>query len=162
MRKDRKVTLSGLISSDAIERLMVSGTKIGEVYRMHLGDEEMVKGKNKEDDGRNKYFIVIGHDTDGNALGVVLIDSKINPWLPQKRKLMHYSLDASKYSFLNGVNRFADCSDLKVVTGHRFVELFNEQSLKGMIDNEDLSLIQQAVSSYEDAQPKLLKRFGLI
>ena len=63
---------------------------------MHLGDEENVKGKNSGDDGRNKYFIVIGHDSEGNAIGFVLIDTQINPHLPEKRKNMHYPLSLLK------------------------------------------------------------------
>lgn len=80
----------------------------------------------------------------------------------QKRKDMHYPLSASKYEFLHGKTRFVDCSDLKVVSGSRFVQLFSEDKAKGKILPDDLELIKQAVESYEDASPKLLKRFGLI
>ena len=53
-----------------------------------------VKGKNVGDVGRNKYFVVLGHDTEGNAIGFVLIDSHINPYLPNKRKDAHYKIFA--------------------------------------------------------------------
>lgn len=160
--KTIKGTLSDLLSKEEIEKLTISSVQVGDVFRMHLGEEEKVKGKNLTDDGRNKYFVVLGYDLEGNAFGFVLIDTNINPALPQKRKDMHYPLFASKYDFLEGVNRFIDCSDLKVISGSRFVQLFGADKAKGKINNEDLSLIKAAVVSYEDASPKLLKRFGLI
>lgn len=46
--------------------------------------------KNKGDDGRKKYFIVIGKDQEGNAIGFVLINSEVNPHLPACRKERAY------------------------------------------------------------------------
>lgn len=151
-----------LLSEEESERLLISRVRIGEVYRMHLDEREKVKGKDFQDDGRNKYFIVLGHDLNGNALGFVLIDSGINPSLPLKRKQLHYPLLAEKYAFLNGKNRFVDCSDLKEISAKRFKELFSKDKAKGVIEREDLNLICEAVIGYEDISPKLLKRFGLL
>lgn len=71
-----------LLPQEISERLLVSRVSVGEVYRMHLDGREKVKGKDSQDEGRNKYFIVLGNDLKGNALGFVLIDSEINPALP--------------------------------------------------------------------------------
>ena len=153
--------LSDILSEKNLERLILSSASDGDVFRMHLGEEENVKGKEKEDDGRNKYFILLGQDSEGNALGFVLIDTAINPHLPLRRKELHYPLSASKYQFLNGKNRFVDCSDFKIISHKRFTELFGADKSKGKIEYDDLSYIKQAVKDYEDASPKLLKRFGL-
>jgi len=158
----KKGTFADLLSPDAVERLLLSNVSVGEVFRMHLGKEEKIKGKNPGDDGRNKYFVVLGHDMEGNAMGIVIIDTEINPNLPLKRRVMHYQLLAEKYAFLDGKDRFVDCSDLKTITGKRFKELFGDDKPKGAIMEEDLNLIKSAVVSYEDASPKELKRFGLI
>lgn len=99
---------------------------------------------------------------DGNAIGVVIIDTEINPNLPPRRQQMHYQLSAKKYAFLKEKDRFVDCSDLKAITGKRFKELFGNGKAKGTIMQDDLELIKGAVISYEDASPKALKRFGLI
>lgn len=155
-------SIADRLSGKQKERLVTSSLSEGEVFRMHLGDEENVKGKNSGDDGRNKYFIIIGHDSEGNAIGFVLIDTQINPYLPDKRKDMHYPLPAKKYTFLEGINRFVDCSDFKIISNKKFTELFGKDSLKGRIQADDLSYIKTAVAEYEDASPKLLKRFGLI
>lgn len=100
--------------------------------------------------------------TDGNAIGVVIIDTKINPNLPLRRQQMHYQLSAKKYAFLKEKDRFVDCSDLKTITGKRFKELFGNDKAKGIIMQDDLELIKGAVISYEDASPKMLRRFGLL
>ena len=154
--------IGDLFSEEQRQILLVSAIHEGEVFRMHLGDEEDVKGKNPEDDGRNKFFIVLGHDAEGNALGFVLINSEINTSLPVKRKDMHYPLYAKAYPFLDGKNRFVDCSDFKIISQKKFTKLFGSQTSKGQIDTNDLEYIKNAVATYEDASPKLLKRFGLI
>lgn len=69
----KKGTFEDLLPQETVERMLLSRVSVGEVFRMHLGKEENIKGKNPGDDGRNKYFVVLGHDLDGNAIGVVII-----------------------------------------------------------------------------------------
>lgn len=126
----KKGTFEDLLPQETVERMLLSRVSVGEVFRMHLGKEENIKGKNPGDDGRNKYFVVLGHDLDGNAIGVVIIDTEINPNLPPRRQQMHYQLSAKKYAFLKEKDRFVDCSDLKTITGKRFKELFGNGKLK--------------------------------
>ena len=154
--------LKDILSSTALQQLTSSQAQEGAVFRMHLGEEEGVKGKNPSDEGRNKYFIVLGSDTEGNAIGFVLIDSQINPHLPQKRKDAHLKILAENYQFLNGVDRFVDCSDFKVISKERFTTLFGQDKAKGSLTSNDIAQIKQLTIEYEDASPKLLKRFGLI
>ena len=135
----KKGTFEDLLPQETVERMLLSNVSVGEVFRMHLG-----------------------HDLDGNAIGVVIIDTKINPNLPLRRQQMHYQLSAKKYAFLKEKDRFVDCSDLKTITGKRFKELFGNDKAKGIIMQDDLELIKGAVISYEDASPKMLRRFGLL
>lgn len=155
------VELGNLLSGKIKENLILSSVEVGDVFRMHLGSEEKVLAKHPGEDGRNKYFIVLVIDEDNTALGLVLIESEINQHLPQIRQDLHYPLEASKYPFLNGQNRYVDCSDLKEITSTRFASLFSGEKEKGHILQEDLDCIIEAVASYEDAEPKLLKKFGL-
>ena len=48
--------LKDLLSTVSQETLVSSQAVEGMVFRMHLGDEEGVKGKNVGDVGRNKYL----------------------------------------------------------------------------------------------------------
>ena len=154
--------LKDLLSAKSIENLAASQAVEGSVFRMHLGKEEGIIGKNPEDNGRNKYFVVLGHDAEGNAIGFVLVDTNINQNLPKKRQDAHYKILAKDNSFLSGVDRYVDCSDFKVISKKRFAELLGEEKSKGIIDAVSLSAIKQITSGYEDASPKLLKRFGLL
>lgn len=153
--------LKDLLSAESLENLTTSQAVEGSVFRMHLGSEEGVRGKNPGDVGRNKYFVVLGHDTEGNAIGFVLVDTNINPNLPKKRQEAHYRILAKDNAFLDGVDRYVDCSDFKVISKRRFAELFGSEKAKGTIDDASLTAIKQITSNYEDASPKLLKRFGL-
>ena len=155
------VNLKDLLSENSMENLTASQAVEGSVFRMHLGEEEGVKGKNPGDDGRNKYFVVLGYDTEGNAIGFVLVDSVINPNLPKKRQDAHYKILAKDNAFLGGVDRYVDCSDFKVITKKRFAELFGKEKAKGNVDTASLTAIREMTSNYEDASPKMLKRFGL-
>lgn len=153
--------LKDLLSAESMENLTSSQAVEGSVFRMHLGAEEGVKGKSPGDDGRKKYFVVLGHDSEGNAIGFVLVDSNINPNLPQKRQKAHFKIMAKDNAFLEGVDRYVDCSDFKVITKKRFSELFGKEKSKGTIDAASLTAIKEMTSNYEDASPKMLKRFGL-
>ena len=155
------VNLKDILSSTSIENLTASQAVEGSVFRMHLGANEGVKGKNPGDEGRNKYFVVLGHDSEGNAIGFVLVDTYINPNLPKKRQQAHYKILAKDNAFLDGVDRYVDCSDFKVISKKRFAELFGKENAKGTIDAASLTTIKNMTSSYEDASPKMLKRFGL-
>lgn len=154
--------LKELLSSESLENLTASQAVEGVVFRMHLGENEGVKGKNPGDEGRNKYFVVLGYDSEGYAIGFVLVDTVINPNLPQKRQKAHYKILASNNTFLNGVDRFVDCSDFKLISRKRFAELFGKEKAKGTINAADLVAVKKLTAEYEDASPKILKRFGLI
>ncbi len=154
--------LKELLSSESLANLAVSQAVEGAVFRMHLGKDEGIKDKNPGDEGRNKYFVVLGYDSEGNAIGFVLIDTVINPHLPQKRQDAHYKILASNHTFLNGIDRFVDCSDFKLISRKRFAELFGKEKAKGTINTMDLAVIKKMTAEYEDASPKILKRFGLV
>ena len=82
--------------------------------------------------------------------------------MPQRRKNAHYKILASNNTFLNGVDRFVDCSDFKLISRKRFSELFGKEKAKGTIAAKDLAAVKKMTAEYEDASPKILKRFGLI
>ena len=82
--------------------------------------------------------------------------------MPECRRKLHYLLKASDYDFLNGQDRYVDCSDFKKISKERFSEVFSSNKMKGNINEEDLAAIKNAICSYENVSMKLLKRFGLV
>lgn len=47
------VKLSEFLSDESKKDLILGQVKVGDVFRMHLGKEEKVVGKDTSDDGRN-------------------------------------------------------------------------------------------------------------
>lgn len=50
---------------------------VGDVYLLNLDPSNGITPKN-DDASRNKFFIVLGFDKEGNVIGGLVINSKIN------------------------------------------------------------------------------------
>lgn len=154
-------TIKDLLGGDSLSNLVSSAVLEGAVYRMNLGVEEKIIPK-AGDISRNKFFVVVGSDNEGNAFGFFVIDTKINENIPKVRQERHYKLESSKYSFLEGVDRYVDCSDFKKIDKLKFSNKFDASKHKGIIDADDLNKIKELAITYRNAKKKMLKRFGLI
>ena len=141
------------------DKLIRSSLEVGAVLKMKLTKKEGITPKNGN--SRDKYFIIIGFDDSGNAIGVLLINSVINANLPDEIKLLHYPLKKDKYSFLSH-NSHVDCSNIKPISNDVFFERFAGDGSYGRIEEEDLELIIGAVKSSSTIEPKALKKFGLV
>lgn len=159
--KQKGNSLADILPKEMLENLVTSIVEEGDVYRMRLDEREGIVPKNISDAGRNKFFIVCGHDSEGNAFGFFVVDTLINPSLPQARKEKHVKIEASKYSFLDGTDRYVDCSDFKMISKERFTELFSADKGKAKIQPEDVEKYKQEALTYRNANKKLLKRFGI-
>lgn len=148
--------------SEQLQKMLIEAVEEGDVYRLKLSKEEGVVPKNAGDEARKKYFVVVGKDELGNAIGFVLINSDINQHLPECRRKLHYLLKASEYDFLDNQDRYVDCSDFKKISKERFSELFSSDKMKGKIHEDDLIEIKKFICSYENVSKKTLKRFGLL
>ena len=69
-------SFADMLSKAKIAELIGSVVEEGDVYRMRLDDREGVVGKDGAN-SRNKYFVLIGNDSEGNAFGFFLIDTNI-------------------------------------------------------------------------------------
>ena len=154
-------SLADRLSQAKISELIGSVVEEGDVYRMRLDGREGVVGKDGAD-SRNKYFVLVGNDSEGNAFGFFLIDTNINPSLPEARKQKPYKLLSCNYDFLEGTDRYVDCSDFKVIQKERFSALFSAKKSIAKINKKDIAKIKSEAISYRNANRKLLRRFGLI
>lgn len=91
-----------------------------------------------------------------------MINSEVNPHLPACRKELHYLLKATDYDFLEGEDRFVDCSDFKKISKESFADLFSAEKQKGKINQQDVKKIKDLICSYENVSMKMLRRFGLM
>lgn len=104
---------SDLLDGDDAERILQSSIDVGDVFRINMGRETGIVPK-AGDESRNKFFIVLGFDNNGNAYGGVVINSKINSKIPYEAQILHMPISKDKYDFLT-YNSFVDCSELMVV-----------------------------------------------
>lgn len=143
------------LNNDSIKAIAKNTVKVGVVYRIKMDERNGVKPK-AGDKSRNKYFIVLGFDSEGNAYGGVIINSEINPNIPQSMKNCHLHIECSKYSFLNH-DSYVDCSKLKKVN----IEKFGKWQYLGFFSLEDVQLITRTIQGSPNETKEHLAMFGL-
>jgi len=155
-------SLSEMLNETEKSNLIASSIKIGSVYRMKLTPAEGVVPKNRNDTSRNKYFVVIGFDKEGNAIGFVLINTNIHPQLTEGVKRLHYPIFYKNYPFLGNTNRFVDCNKIKRITTEKFNQLFSPNSEVGHLNEEDLMYIINTLKESPTITTKELIKYGII
>ena len=149
------IKLADFLSKSELDNIAKQAIRIGDVYRIEMNRANGITPK-PGDDSRNKFFVVLGFDTEGNAYGGVIINSVINKNVPQSIQDWHMPIKCSKYHFLSH-DSFVDCSKLKNVS----LEKFEKWEFKGRMDDEDVQLIIATVKGSPNENPKHLAMYGL-
>lgn len=144
------------IPQTLIDEAVNDEVRLGDVYKIELSKADGIIPKNGYDT-RDKFFVVLGFDEQGNVYGGILFNSKINQNLPTLIKDYHMPISAKVYPFLSHES-FLNCTKIFSVTS---THLMKGEKL-GTINTTDFELICNTVCSYPDANPHKLKRFGLI
>lgn len=147
--------ISDALSEDALSRLAARTVKIGDVYEITMTEANGIKPKHG-DSSRNKYFVVLGFDSNGIAYGGVIINSRININLPGYIRMYHMPIKQSKYPFLR-YDSFVDCVQLKTAHPRKF----NEWNYLGEIDRYDVELIIGTIKESPRESARHLAQFGL-
>ena len=150
------IKLSEALNEDELSRLASRTVNVGDVYEMTMTEVNGITPK-AGDSSRDKYFIVLGFDSDGVAFGGVIINSQINKNLPSHLKMYHMPIKQSKYPFLR-YDSFVDCVRLKVA----FPQKFDEWTYLGKLDEYDTDLIIGTVKESPAESEERLSRFGLV
>lgn len=144
------------IPQKLIDDVVSDEVQLGDVYKIEMSRENGITPKNGYDT-RNKYFVVLGFDDQDNVFGGIIFNSNINKYIPTNIKDYHMPISAKDYPFLSH-NSFLNCTKIFSVT---LMHLFKGKKI-GTISTTDFELIHSTVCSYPDAEPRELKRFGLI
>ena len=147
--------ISDALNEEELSLLASRIVKIGDVYEMKMTEANEIKPK-AGDSSRDKYFIVLGFDSNGIAFGGVIINSQINKNLPAHLKMYHMPIKQSKYPFLK-YDSFVDCVRLKVA----YSQKFNEWNYLGQIEEYDIDLIIGTVKESPAESEERLTQFGL-
>lgn len=73
--------LFDLLNNDSIKSITQKSIEIGNVYRIQMDKSNGITPK-PGDTSRNKFFVVLGFDEEGNIYGGVIINSNINQRVP--------------------------------------------------------------------------------
>lgn len=87
--------ISDALSEDDLLRIAARTVKVGDVYEITMTEVNGIKPK-PGDISRDKYFVVLGFDSEGVAYGGVIINSRINKNLPPHIKLYHMPIKKAK------------------------------------------------------------------
>ena len=83
------MTNFGDLLGDMADKLTQDSINIGDVYLLNLDQNNGITPKNG-DTTRNKFFIVLGFDSEGDVIGGLVINSKINYNLPHRSHTTNY------------------------------------------------------------------------
>lgn len=147
--------LFDILDENSAKNIAKKSIKIGNVYRIKMDRQNGIKPKPGAS-SRNKFFIVLGFDNEGNAYGGVIINSNINPNIPQTMKDWHMPIKCSKYGFLEH-DSFVDCSKLKTAN----IDKFGKWQFLGIFSLEDVNLIIETVRESPNETKEHLAMFGL-
>ncbi len=113
---------------------------------------------------KEKRFVVLGIDSEGNLIGVVFINSDIN-WnvirTQELAQLQHYvTKDENEYLDWDS---YIDCSDLfELPYNDVYTSIQNKpQSVLGTVSSDDLKTIKEHIKKSPKIKPKLLKKYKL-
>ena len=150
-------TVLGDILGDVGDKLTQDKIEVGSVYLISLDQQNGITPKNG-DLTRDKFFIVLGFDQEGNVIGGLVINSNINYNLPSSVTDYHLPIKVEQCPFLKH-NSFVNCSKIIVANKTKFTK----KTYRGEItDPELLNLIINTVKDSPTVNTKQLKIFGLI
>lgn len=151
------MTELGDLLGNIADKLAQDNLNIGDVHLLNLDQNNGITPK-AGDNTRNKFFIILGFDTDGNVIGGLVINSNINYNLPTSVTDYQLPVTVEQAPFLEH-NSFINCS--KIIVAKR--SKFNKSTYRGAIyDTEIMELIINTVKESPTVNKKQLKEFGII
>lgn len=150
------MTKIGDLLCDIFDDITRDAIKIGDVHMLVIDKTNGITPKDGEKD-RNKFFVVWGFDKNGNIIGGVVINSKINNKLPNVITDYQLPVSVEQCPFLKH-NSYVNCSRLMVAERDKF----NRTTYRGTIDQELIELIIGTVRESPTVNKKLLENFGIL
>ena len=151
------MTNFGDLLGDMADELTQNSINIGDVHLLNLDQNNGIPPQSG-DTTRNKFFIVLGFDNEGNVIGGLVINSKINYKLPPSVTDYQLPVSVEQFPFLEH-NSFINCS--KIIVAKR--SKFNKTTYRGEIsDTEMMELIINTIKESPTVNKMQLKEFGIV
>ena len=152
------MTSIGDLLGDLGDKLIQNNIKVGDVYMLALDGSNGITPKNG-DNTRDKFFVVLGFDENGDIIGGLVINSKINRNLPDILTDYYLPITVKQCPFLL-YDSFVNCTNL--IRAKRYK--FNRNTYRGNINNKS-ELMKQIIETVKESPTisrKMLKEFGVI
>lgn len=144
------------IPNNIAESLVKDSVKQGDIFVLELDKQDGVTPKGS-DASRNKFFVVLGFDNEGNVYGGVIVNSRINQNMSPLIRDYHMPIKAEEYSFLR-YDSFIDCLQLKTAP----LSKFTKGKFVGRLQDDDLTLVIGTIKESPREKKANLLRFGII
>ena len=151
------MTNFGDLLGDMADELTQNSINIGDVHLLNLDQNNGITPKSGNTT-RDEFFIVLGFDNEGNVIGGLVINSKINYKLPPSVTDYQLPVSVEQFPFLEH-NSFINCS--KIIVAKR--SKFNKTTYRGEIsDTEMMELIINTIKESPTVNKMQLKEFGIV
>ena len=151
------MTNFGDLLGDMADELTQNSINIGDVHLLNLDQNNGITPKSGNTT-RNKFFIVLGFDNEGNVIGGLVINSKINYKLHPSVTDYKLPVSVEQFPFLEH-NSFINGS--KIIVAKR--SKFNKTTYRGEIsDTEMMELIINTIKESPTVNKMQLKEFGIV
>lgn len=150
------MTNIGDLLADEADKLMQASINVGDVHFLNLDQSNGITPKDGNTT-RNKFFIVLGFDNNGNVIGGLVINSKINYNLPPAVTDYQLPITAKQCPFLHH-DSFVNCSIFVIAKRTKF----SKSTYRGVITEDLLGLIISTLKESPTRNDRQLKDFGII
>ncbi len=149
------MTNIGDLLGEKANLLARNNISVGDVHFVTLDETNGITPK--EGTTRNKFFIVLGFDSEGNVIGGLVINSNVNYNLPHTVTDYQLPVTVEQCPFLQH-NSFVNCS--RLIIANR--EKFSRNTYRGTVDDEELmNIIIGTVKESPTINKKLLHKFNI-
>ncbi len=139
------------------DQLTQDNINVGDIHLLRLDKNNGITPKNGNKT-RDKFFIVLGFDEDGNVIGGVVVNSNINYNLPTAITDYQLPVTVEQFPFLEH-SSFINCS--KIIIARR--SKFTKDTYRGTIyDDEMIEIIIDTVKESPTVNKKQLEAFGIM
>lgn len=150
------MTKIGDLLGDLVDDISRDAISIGDVHMLVLDKTNGITPKDGENT-RDKFFVVLGFDKEGNVIGGVVINSNINNNLPTTITDYQLPITVEQCPFLKHKS-YVNCSRLMIAERTKF----SSTTFRGEMGAELMEQIVETVKESPTMNKKMLKDFGII
>jgi hypothetical protein len=152
-------SLGDYFDDESIKKIIGIQTEVGSIYLTDFGGEDegfVLKAGNKR---QSKFFIIIGNDAEGNAMGVIFVNTEPHPRVSYEAEFIntqYYILKRVYPDFLE-YDSYVDCSQIRRLDNLRMQKC----QFVGALIETDLEIIMDILINSETIPLKQKKKYGI-